>query len=222
MDTALDGRLDTIENDLNTASTGLKARMTAAENDIDTLESDLNTATTGVKARITALETTINTTTTGLVDKVSTLESTVNDATTGLAATKAIADAAATNSDLTTLAGRVTTLENEPKSATVVIDKTSITYNNDGIPTSIGETPTQDKDYLLQNPDDDKYYYWKYIGVSPNGSWKLISGGGGSGTGTSSAEFYSSLVSVPEPYSDTVDYFIGSNSNYIHYRYLNN
>jgi hypothetical protein len=35
---ALDGRVDTVEADLNTAETGLKARMTAAEADIDALE----------------------------------------------------------------------------------------------------------------------------------------------------------------------------------------
>jgi hypothetical protein len=35
--------------------------MTTAENDIDALESDLNTATTGLKARMTTAESDINT-----------------------------------------------------------------------------------------------------------------------------------------------------------------
>ena len=39
----------TIKADLNTASTGLKAK-------VATIESDLNTASTGLKARVTALE----------------------------------------------------------------------------------------------------------------------------------------------------------------------
>ena len=83
-------------------------------------------------------------------------------------------------------------------------------YFNDGIPTSISN-PSADIDYLLKK--DDNYYYWKYI----NNSWKLISGGGESGT--SSAEFYADF---PQDPSDTVDYFIGSSTNYIHYRWHNN
>jgi len=48
-----------------------------------------------------------------------------------------------------TLAARVAALESNPTSATVVIGKSSITYNNDGIPTNIGQTASEDKDYLL-------------------------------------------------------------------------
>lgn len=70
-----------------------------------------------------------------------------------------------------TLATRVTALESNSTSATVVIGKSSITYNNDGIPTNIGQEINDDKDYLLQGIDN-KYYYWKHI----NGSWQLISG----------------------------------------------
>jgi len=43
------------------------------------------------------------------------------------------------------LSDRVTALEG---SGTVVIDNSKITYTN-GKPSSIGETPTEDKDYLL-------------------------------------------------------------------------
>ena len=74
---ALSGRVTTLENDLNTAETGIKARLTKAETDIDavegralalegraealegradTLEADLNTATTGIKARLKTAE----------------------------------------------------------------------------------------------------------------------------------------------------------------------
>jgi len=89
---------------------------------------------------------------------IDTLESTVNDATTGLAATKAIADAAATNSDLTALTTRVSTLENTTKSATTIVSYDKITYNSStGIPTiytsnlkdTVDTTVTQDVDYLL-------------------------------------------------------------------------
>lgn len=245
-DTSLSGRIDAIDNSSTGTVAGLASRVAALETEVDMTSTnsrideallrldDIDTPSTGsiavladrvttAESDIDALEAIVNTTTTGLVDKVSALEDTVNDASTGLAATKAIADAAATASDLTTLAGRVTDLENEPKSATVIIGKTSITYDNEGTPTSIGETPTQDKDYLLQNPDDDQYYYWKYIGVSPNGTWKLISGGGAGGGGTSSAEFYADLTDIESgTESETIDYFIGTGSNYIHYRWRNN
>jgi len=45
----------------------------------------------------------------------------------------------------------------------------TVTYYNDGIPTSISN-PSTDIDYLLKK--DNKYYYWKYI----NNTWHLISG----------------------------------------------
>lgn len=57
---ALQGRVKTVEDEINTASTGLKARMTAAEGEIDALQAELDTATTGVKARLTAVETQAN------------------------------------------------------------------------------------------------------------------------------------------------------------------
>ena len=110
------------------------------------------------------------------------------------------------------LTERIIALETTPLSSTVIIE--NVTYNNDGIPTNIGTTPSADVDYLLKK--DNQYYYWKYI----NNKWELISGAGGSGT--SSAEFYATLLDVPNPPQETVDYFIGTGSNYVHYRYLNN
>ena len=53
----LQNRVKTVEDDLNTTSTGLKARMTAAEGEIDAIQADLNTASTGIKDRLTAVET---------------------------------------------------------------------------------------------------------------------------------------------------------------------
>ena len=54
---ALQNRVKTVEDDLNTASTGLKARMTTAEGEIDALQAELDTASTGIKDRLTAVET---------------------------------------------------------------------------------------------------------------------------------------------------------------------
>ena len=67
---ALAGRVSDLESELDTAETGIKARLTKAEIDIDavegraealegradTLEADLNTATTGIKARLDKAE----------------------------------------------------------------------------------------------------------------------------------------------------------------------
>lgn len=232
----LDARFDAVENratqlesDLSTIAAELDmiddGAIVAVGSRVDNIEYTLDhTATQGddttglqqhmaeAESAIAALNTTIGADdTAGLRKRITDLEDDVNDATSGLVATKAIADAAATSADLTALAGRVTTLENNPVSATVIVS--SVTYNNDGIPTSI-QDPSTDVDYLLKK--DDKYYYWKYI----NNKWELISGGG-SGSGTSSAEFYSTLTDINDPV-DTVDYFIGTGTSYIHYRWLNN
>ena len=225
-------RVDTLENDLRTM---------AAELDMldGTAIVDTNTRIDGITNEINAAHRT------GLVDdqdnpisdtldnrfdaiegRATTLESTIDNQTTGLAATKTIADQAlakandaATASSLTTLAGRVTTLEGKATSATIIIGKNSITYNGEGIPTNIGTTPIEANDYLLQNTDN-KYYYWKYIGESPNGSWELISGAGGAGGGTSSAAFAATLEDISDPDVNT-DYFVGNDTDgYIHYRYI--
>lgn len=54
--TSLDSRLDAVESDLNTATTGIKAKLATAETDITELKSDLDTAGTGIKARLTTAE----------------------------------------------------------------------------------------------------------------------------------------------------------------------
>ena len=147
----------------------------------------------------------------GLNSRVDTAESNITTLQGNITTINTALDGKASSSDLTTLAGRVTSLENNPQSATVVIEQ--VTYDNNGIPTSIS-SPSADVDYLLKK--DDNYYYWKYI----NNTWQLISGGGEGGT--SSAEFYAALTDAPENPSETVDYFIGTGSNYIHYRWYNN
>ena len=180
---ALKDAIDVIDSNLNTASTGLVARVSATENAINTLNGDASTSgsvLSTVNAQIAnvvnnapeAFDTlkeiadwignnsddalTMQQNIHNNASAIATLEGTINNKTTGLAATKSIADealtkanAAATQTSLGALDTRVTALENEPKSATVVIDNTHITYN-DGVPTSIGEIPSQDKDYLLQ------------------------------------------------------------------------
>ena len=195
----LDTRFDDIEAELTSAKdtyNSIDARFDAVEATANAaaVATTVNTAINGLDGRLTTVEGDLNTASTGLKARVTTIESDLNTASTGLKA-------------------RVTALENNPQSTTTIIDV--VTYNSDGIPTSISN-PSTDIDYLLKK--DDKYYYWKYI----NNTWHLISGANGEGSGTSSAEFYAALTDVPNPPSETVDYYIGSNSNYTHYRYLNN
>jgi hypothetical protein len=196
---SLEDRMSAIDDTTTGSIAALSGRMSTAENDIDAIESDLNTATTGLKARITTAE-----------NDIDTIESDLNTANTGLKA-------------------RVTALENEPKSATTIITVDCITYNQEtGIPTIYTDsnktttiTPTEDADYLLQNTDG-KYYYWKYVGTSPSGTWNLISGGGGSEGGSSSGEFVASLSAedIPNP-NENIDYFVGNTTiGYTHYRYI--
>lgn len=232
LDTAYKAADSTLTNRINSLDTAYKAADTTITESITALTStvsDMDTAYKAADAALTeadtalgtrigevesayqAADSALSTRITTAQNGVNALQNTVNDPTTGLAATKAIADAAATDADLDALADRVTTLENNPQSTTTIIE--SVSYNNSGIPTNISN-PSTDIDYILKK--DDKYYYWKYI----NNKWELISGAGEGGT--SSAEFYSSLVEVPQPYDENVDYFIGSGTNYVHYRYLNN
>ena len=107
---SLESRMDAVDG-ISGALATLDFRLDTAENDIDTLESDLNTAETGLKARMTAAES-------------------------RLTATESKANAAATASDLSNLADRVSSLENEPKSATTIIPEDRITYDSEtGAPT---------------------------------------------------------------------------------------
>ena len=154
---------------------------------LDTLADKVNNETTGLDA----VNTKVNTAT----ENIGTLNSAL----------------ATSNQNLTSLTTRVTTLENNPASATKIINNPI--YNEEtGLPMNIGETPSENVDYLLKK--GDKYYYWKYI----NNVWELISGGGGSGS--SSAEIYETLAEITSP-SSTVDYFIGNATDgYTHYRYI--
>ena len=254
--------IDTINSGLNTAETGLVARVSALETEvdmtsassridsalsrldaiddsstgaikdindkIDTIAGELGmTDTNGLKTlgtRVDELETNIETVATelGMVQsgeivntntRIDILDATINDASTGLAATKAIADAAATASDLTALAGRVTTLEGKD---TIIVDIPASGSNyTEGVPNI--NNPSENADYLIAD-DEGKYFYWRYFGAVIG--WQLVGGAGGSGNGSSSGEFVASLEAITAPDAN-VDYFVGNSTNgYIHYRYI--
>jgi len=114
---------------------GILERLTTAEGDIDNLENAISHVKDPLDANDKG----------GLEQRMNAVENTASNA--------------ATASDLSTLAGRVTTLENQPKSATIVIE--NVTYDAiTGEPSNINN-PSTDVDYLLKK--DNKYYYWKYI-----------------------------------------------------------
>lgn len=210
LDQRLD-RMDTVTNNIINAidqvaddsdpehpiPAGLTQRLTAAEGDIDNLENAISHTKDPLDANDKG----------GLEQRMDAVEN--------------VAGNAATSSALNNLADRVTTLENQPKSATVVMD--SVTYDSiTGEPSNINN-PSTDVDYLLKK--EDKYYYWKYIKTSSNPdtyAWALISGGGGSGTGNSSG-----VVLTEQEYNDVelvkeenTDYFVQKTDGYHHYRWI--
>ena len=139
----------------------------------------------------------------------------------------------ATQQSVSDLAGRVSTLESQPKSATTVIEADRITYDvATGAPTiytnstkTIPITPSTDVDYLLQK--EDKYYYWKYIqtGSSPDTfEWALISGGGSDGGNSSGFDMvaadYDALTA--EDVAVNTDYYVAREDGIHHYRYIPN
>ena len=187
---SLESRITAVDG-VSGSIAGLNTRMTSAEGAIGVIQTDLNTAETGLKDRMTSAES-------------------------RLTATETVANNAASASDLTTLAGRVTTLENQPKSATVIIEE--VTYDLDGIPTSI-TNPSTDVDYLLKN--GNKYYYWKYIKTGSNPDvyeWALISGGGGGNTSgvNMSRNEYTALENKVE----NTDYYVTDTDGVHHYRWV--
>lgn len=191
------------------------------------IKSDLDTASIGIKARVTTLETS------------------VNNETTGLAATKAIADAnaaaishVASGNNPGGLTERIIALETAPKSAAVIISFDKITYDNEtGLPTLYTDSnktttiiPTEQSDYLLQEQITEnneivggKYFYWKYIGTYPNGTWNKISGdNSGEGGGNTFG-----VVLTSEEYNNpkyvkviNTDYYVLENDGYHHYRQI--
>lgn len=121
-DTALDGRLDVVEADINTAGTGLKAKvatLTTATTDlaankadasvVTAIDAKIETPTTGLKARATSLESRMSTVETdkASVSSVSAIDAKIETPTTGLKARA------------TSLESRMSTVESGKASTTV-------------------------------------------------------------------------------------------------------
>ena len=97
-----------------------------------------------------------------------------------LGTTTATANAAVTQSQLTTALAPKADLT--ATSLTIVKGKNEVAYT-DGKPDENQSWAIVDRnDYLLQNANNDKYYYWKHI----NNDWHLMGGAGGEGSGNTS------------------------------------
>ena len=229
-------RITALETTINAQDDGLSDRMSDAEERLDALDDESTGAIAGLDERISSLETAIDhvqdqddEVPNGLTQRIESLENDVNNVTTGLAATY---NRTTTNlSNISSLTTRVSTLESQPKSATVIYSESQITYDNNGNPTIYENSnktqgteiePTQDIDYLLEKIENNesKYYYWKYIGTYPNGTWAQISGEGGSGN--SNAEDYLTYAAFElAAKEENKDYYVLQNDNIRHhYRYL--
>ena len=181
-------------------------------------------------------------------DAIAALQDTITDENTGLAAIKAIADAAAVKTEVDsalngldarlnaidggealtgakTLATRVseaesaiTTLQNEPKSATEVIsvsDFEELTANE----------ANSHKDYLVGPDDNNLYKYYHIIETSDNVYEKVLISGGGNGSGNTSgvnltAAEYATLKEE-HAYAENTDYYVLEDDGIRHhYRYI--
>lgn len=236
--------IDHVQGEEDEIPNGLKQRMTAAESAIDTLE---GTTIPGLETRLGAIDggSAFDSTNGTLAQHMSVAEASIDNIESSIGSgfdsintVAAAINAKANSSDMETalaakanasevnaaLATKADTTTVNAISTTIVVDNTKVNFDTDDrTPISFKEnsniTLNDKDDYLIQeNVENGKYYYWKHI----NNEWHLMGGAGnGEGGGTSSAEFYAALTDVLEP-SDTVDYFIGSGTYYIHYRYRNN
>ena len=245
-DTALDGRLVTAEGKLDT----LNGDASTEGSVLNTVNAQIATVVAEAPEAFDTLQEIAEWIDTHS-DSAIEMDNKITALQTGLAAIKATADAAAVKTEVDsslngldarldaidggekltnakTLATRVseaesaiTTLQNEPKSATVIVD--NVTYDSQtGNP--VIQDPSTDVDYLLKK--DDKYYYWKYIKTGSNPDkfeWALISGGGGSGSGNTtgydlSAEEFDALTL--EDVSENTDYYVTRDDGIHHYRYV--
>ena len=235
-DTALDGRLTAAEGAIttlngsgegsviNTVNTQIAAVVASAPEAFDTLKEISDWIDTHSDSAIEMQQSI-----TDNADAIAALQDTITDENTGLAATKAIADAAAVktevDSSLNTLATRVgeaesaiTTLQNEPKSATEVIS----VYDFENLESNEANSH---KNYLVGPDDNNLYKYYHIIETSDNVYEKVLISGGGSGSGNTSginltAAEYATLKEE-QAYAENTDYYVLEDDGIRHhYRYI--
>lgn len=113
-------------------------------------------------------------------------------------------------------------------STTIIVPKNQVSFDENNKPVSLINIAIDEKnDYLIQSPEDDKYYYWKPISNTISGTyeWHLISGASGT-NGDSSLT--SGVVLTEEEYDELVtkntntDYYVLETDGYHHYRWVDN
>lgn len=189
-------RIEALETTVDTAETGLSARMTAAET-VTAMVTNQTTGLAATKAIADANALAINGQG-GLDERISALEDNPVSATEVITEDYIEYDS-----------------EGNPTIYTTNGENTHIDDNKAEI--------SSDKDYLLEK--DHKYYYWKWIDMG-NGThkWALISSGG-SGTGNTSgmdltAEQYAT-IKTNHAYAENTDYYVlEADGARHHYRYI--
>ena len=232
--TAAEGAITTLNGSgegsvLNTVNTQIAAVVANAPESFDTLKEIADWIDTHSDSAIEMQQSI-----TDNADAIAALQDTITDENTGLAATKAIADAAAVKTEVDnslngldarldaidggetltgakTLATRVgeaesaiTTLQNEPKSATEIVAE-------------LPQTGDATKDYLLGPNKDGKYFYYKWI----NNEWNLISGGSGEGN-TSGMDLTAAAYDELQKHAENTDYYVAREDGVHHYRWVPN
>jgi archaellum component FlaC len=232
VDTTINNSIDAIEarlDDIDGNESGtIHSRLAAVETEIDNANNDgtLNDRFEAIEDDIAAING-VNGTIAGLDTRIGALETEVDMTSANSridVLANEISNAHRTNVDtlddrFDAVELRVTTLENDNSSSTVVIS--DATYTPQGLP--IIDNPDENVDYLIKK--GDKYYYWKYIKTSSDPdvyTWELISGGGGSGSGNSNEEDYETYNAFELATKETnKDYYVlQSDGIRHHYRYL--
>ena len=172
------------------------SRIDSIETVIDHVQGENDEVPSGLKQRISALESDLDTAENNIGDLDTRLDA-IDGNTAGTLINRVSAAESA-----------ITTLQNEPRSATEII-------------ASLPQTGDPNKDYLLGPNEDGKYFYYKWIVDGAESNWKLISGGGSSGEGnTSGFDLTAAEYDALQEHEENIDYYVTRTDGIHHYRYV--
>lgn len=150
-----------------------------------------------------------------LDDRIDELNNLTVDLATNVAAAQAIAEAAPFFiSDMQNKVDATNEAINRV-SNTIVLTKSQVNFTQDYAPTTLKNGEIHDKDdYLIQSPENDKYYYWKHIG----NEWHLMGGAGSSNN--AGYDFLTEAAYNNETKEENTDYYVTKEDGTHHYRYV--